>query len=67
MANTREYLLFTDCTMANPNGDMINDNRPRCDEETGKLTWEFELDKNENKSFALAYNVTYPKDRNINI
>ena len=23
--------------MANPNGDMINDNRPRCDEETGKL------------------------------
>ncbi len=37
MANTREYLLFTDCTMANPNGDMINDNRPRCDEETGKL------------------------------
>jgi CRISPR-associated protein Csh2 len=37
MAKTREYLLFTDCTMANPNGDMINENRPRCDEETGKL------------------------------
>lgn len=37
MANTREYLLFTDCTMANQNGDMINDNRPRCDESTGKL------------------------------
>lgn len=37
MANTREYLLFTDSTMSNPNGDMINDNRPRCDEETGKL------------------------------
>ena len=27
MANTREFLLFTDCTMANPNGDMINENR----------------------------------------
>ena len=37
MANTREYLLFTDCTMANPNGDMINENRPRYDEGTGKL------------------------------
>lgn len=37
MANTREFLLFTDTTMANPNGDMINENRPRTDEETGKL------------------------------
>lgn len=37
MANTREFLLFSDCTMANPNGDMINDNRPRYDESTGKL------------------------------
>lgn len=37
MANTREFLLFTDCIMANPNGDMINDNRPRADESTGKL------------------------------
>ncbi|WP_346897403.1 type I-B CRISPR-associated protein Cas7/Csh2 [Clostridium sp. UBA7503] len=37
MANTREFLLFTDCTMANPNGDMINENRPRYDESTGKL------------------------------
>ncbi|MEQ8197752.1 MAG: type I-B CRISPR-associated protein Cas7/Csh2 [Clostridiaceae bacterium] len=37
MANTREFLLYSDCTMANPNGDMINDNRPRYDEGTGKL------------------------------
>lgn len=37
MANTREYLLFTDATMSNPNGDMINENRPRMDESTGKL------------------------------
>jgi CRISPR-associated protein Csh2 len=37
MANTREFLLFTDCTMANANGDMINDNRPRQDERTGRL------------------------------
>lgn len=37
MANTREFLLYSDCTMANQNGDMINDNRPRQDERTGKL------------------------------
>lgn len=37
MANTREFLLFTDCTMSNANGDMLNDNRPRYDESTGKL------------------------------
>ncbi len=37
MAKTREMVLFSDCTMANQNGDMINDNRPRQDERTGKL------------------------------
>jgi CRISPR-associated protein Csh2 len=37
MARTREFVLFSDCTMANANGDMINDNRPRQDERTGKL------------------------------
>ncbi|MFW5647791.1 MAG: type I-B CRISPR-associated protein Cas7/Csh2 [Candidatus Alkaliphilus sp. MAG34] len=37
MADTREYILFSDSTMANANGDMINDNRPRQDERTGRL------------------------------
>lgn len=37
MANTREFVLFSDATMSNPNGDMINDNRPRLDERTGRL------------------------------
>lgn len=37
MAYTREFVLFSDCIMANQNGDMINDNRPRQDERTGKL------------------------------
>jgi CRISPR-associated protein Csh2 len=37
MAKTREFILFSDCIMANANGDMINDNRPRQDERTGKL------------------------------
>ncbi|SHJ72396.1 type I-B CRISPR-associated protein Cas7/Csh2 [Tepidibacter formicigenes] len=37
MADTREYLLYSDATMSNPNGDMINDNRPRQDERTYQL------------------------------
>jgi CRISPR-associated protein Csh2 len=37
MANTREFLLLWDSTMANPNGDMLNDNQPRHDEITGQL------------------------------
>lgn len=37
MASTREYLLIWDSTMANPNGDMLNDNKPRHDEITGQL------------------------------
>lgn len=34
---SREFLLVWDATMANPNGDMLNDNQPRCDKQTGKL------------------------------
>lgn len=37
MANSREFLLIWDSTMANPNGDMLNDNKPRQDEATGQL------------------------------
>ena len=37
MANSREYLMIWDSTMANPNGDMLNDNQPRHDNKTGKL------------------------------
>jgi len=37
MANSREYLLVWDSTMALPNGDMLNEDRPRQDELTGQL------------------------------
>lgn len=37
MAKTREFVFFSDAIMSNPNGDMINDNRPRQDERTGCL------------------------------
>ena len=33
--NRREYLFFYDMTDANPNGDPIDENRPRIDEEVG--------------------------------
>lgn len=36
-AKTREMLLVWDSTDANPNGDMLSDNRPRQDELTGKI------------------------------
>jgi len=34
---TREMLFVWDVTKANPNGDMLNENRPRMDETTGHL------------------------------
>lgn len=37
MANSREFILVWDSTMAIPNGDMLNENRPRQDEITGQL------------------------------
>ena len=33
--NRREYLFFYDVTDANPNGDPMNENRPRIDEDIG--------------------------------
>jgi CRISPR-associated protein Csh2 len=37
MSMTTEYVMFWDATMSNPNGDMLNDNKPRHDEITGQL------------------------------
>ena len=37
VANSREYILVWDSTMSNPNGDILNDNRPRMDETTNFL------------------------------
>lgn len=36
-AKSREFLMFWDVTLANPNGDMLDENKPRHDEQTGKL------------------------------
>ncbi|MBQ2582836.1 MAG: DUF4139 domain-containing protein, partial [Erysipelotrichaceae bacterium] len=37
------------------------------EEDTGKLTWEFELEPSAGKAFTLAYTVSWPKDRQLNI
>lgn len=36
-ANSREMICLWDSTKANPNGDMLNENKPRLDETTGLL------------------------------
>lgn len=36
-------------------------------EETGVLTWDFDLAVGESKEFRIAYEVRYPKDRKINL
>ena len=35
------------------------------DKESGKLTWKFLLKSSESKTFRLAYEVKYPKDRKV--
>ena len=35
-------------------------------EENGEVTWEFDLEAKGEKSFTLAYNVTWPKDKRLN-
>lgn len=37
VAKSREFLMFWDVTLANPNGDMLDENKPRRDEQTGRL------------------------------
>lgn len=47
--------------------DIDQKSNATLEEESGKLTWDFELDAKENKSFDLKYSVSYPKEKIINI
>lgn len=47
--------------------DINNISKAHLEEESGKLTWEFDLQERENRSFELSYSVSYPKDKTINI
>ena len=37
------------------------------EEDSGELTWEFDLGPSETRTFSLAYNISWPKDRKLNI
>ncbi len=47
--------------------DVSEISKAKLEEDTGKLTWEFDLGPKENKNFDLKYSVSYPKDKSINI
>ena len=47
--------------------DKKNVSGGKLDEDTGKIIWQFELEPSENKNFNLAYDVSWPKDKRINI
>lgn len=47
--------------------DATNLSKGKLDEDTGKITWDFDIEPSENKVIDLAYSVSWPKDRMINI
>lgn len=47
--------------------DIDNVSNASLDQDTGKLTWDFELDPKQNKVFNIAYSISWPKDKQINI
>ena len=47
--------------------DVDDISKAKLEEETGELTWEFDINPKENKTFDLKYSVSYPKDKTINL
>ena len=47
--------------------DIEQISKAQLEEQTGKLTWDFELQPKENKTFELKYSISYPKDKMVNI
>ena len=47
--------------------DIDNISNANLNQDTGKLTWDFELDPKQNKVFNIAYSISWPKDKQINI
>ncbi len=39
----------------------------KLEEETGKIEWEFDLEPSQTKTFTLAYDVSWPKDKDLRI
>lgn len=71
VAGSREFLAYWDVTLANPNGDMLNDNMPRMDEQTGKLEVSdvrfkrFERDEFENKGYKILVKTKIDEKGNV--
>ena len=47
--------------------ELIDSCKATLEEDTGKLLWQFELEPQESKTFTLAYSISWPKDKRINI
>ena len=47
--------------------DIRETSKGELKEETGQIKWEFELEPSSERTLNLAYDVAWPKDRNINI
>ena len=47
--------------------DKVNISSGELNEETGEVKWVLDIEPNETKSLTVGYNVSWPKDKNINI
>ena len=47
--------------------DIRETSKGELKEETGQIKWEFELEPSSERTLNLAYDVAWPKDKNINI
>lgn len=64
-------LIIEDQLPVSTNGDISVEkqeiSKAKYDENSGKLTWQFILQPNEQKKLALKYQVKYPKNKPINL
>ncbi len=64
-------LIIEDQLPVSNNGDISVEkqeiSKAKYDENSGKLTWQFILQPNEQKKLALKYQVKYPKNKPINL
>ena len=47
--------------------DIADISKGKLDEDTGKIEWEFDLGPGETKTFTVAYDVSWPKDKEVRI
>lgn len=47
--------------------DIVNISGAKHDEDTGRLTWEFDIEPSQSKTIDLAYNVSWPKEKTLSV